>query len=296
MLYYFAIIFSSLIVLLIIISDIMCRRVIFPTPLSLSQSEKIEKDAGNWNNYDSLDKEDLNFILNDGYLIHGTLIWNNRNSNKFVIITHGFKYNRFGSIKYLDTFKNNDYNVYIYDLRSHGNNEKGIISMGNQESKDLNQLINLFRKNFQNNIILALHGESLGAFSSLLVLSYNPDIKFVVSDCSYSDTINELKHQMKNHKIPLMIFPLISFIAKVKYNQNWKSLDAREVLKKTKIPILFIHGEDDTFTPPHMAKELYLQCSSKKELVYFNDAKHAQCRNSNPSKYTKIVTNFINSL
>lgn len=296
MLYYFTVIFSSLIVLLIVISDILCRKVLFPTPLSLSQSEKIEKDAGNWNNYDSLDKEDLNFKLSDGYLINGTLVWNNRNSNKFAIITHGFKYNRFGSIKYIDTFKDNDYNVYIYDLRSHGKNEKGIISMGNQESKDLLQLINLFKKNFQYKIILALHGESLGAFSSLLVLSYNPDIKFVVSDCSYSDTVNELKYQMKKQKIPLLIFPLISFIAKAKYNQNWKSLDARKVVKKTKIPILFIHGEDDTFTPPHMAKELYSQCNSKKELVYFKCAKHAQSKNSNPSKYTKIVSKFINSL
>ncbi len=294
--YYILLTLLLIIVLLMIIGDGISRKVLFSPPRSFEETEKIEKDNGSWDGFDSMNKEELNFILNDGYLIHGSIIWNNPASNKFVIVTHGFRYNRYGSIKYINVFKKCDYNVYIYDLRAHGANERTLIGMGLSESSDLNELIHLFRLKMGKDCVIALHGESLGAFTSLMVLKYKPEIKFVISDCSYSNTIDELKFQMNKRGIPSIIFYLSVIMADLKYNQKWRDLDARKVVANTQIPILFIHGDSDTFTPPYMAKDLYECCSSKCDLVYFDGAEHAQSLISNKEKYNKVISSFIDSL
>jgi len=283
-----------LILVVFLTGDIIARKVIYPTRTTLSKAKKMEQDSGNWKDYDSKDKEELDFTLSDGYMLHGTMVYNDRTSKKFVIHTHGFSFNRYGGVKYVDTFADAGYNVYLYDLRSHGMNGRGMVGMGEQESKDLVELIRLFKDKFGADIILGLHGESLGAFSSLIALVSKPDIKFCIEDCSYSDTETELKFQFKQQKIPTFLYPEVRWNAKVLYKQHWADYDAREAVKNTNIPILFIHGEADQFTPPYMAKDLFDACSSKnKKLVYFEGANHAQSMSSNPERYARIVKDFI---
>lgn len=292
------IILVILLIILIIIADIFSRKVLFPEHRSLEESKEILKEESSWHDFDNLDSEPLDFILNDNYIIHGTMVYSDRNSKKYIIHTHGFRSTRYGGIKYFDAFFNLGYNVYIYDLRSHGANAKGLIGMGEVESDDLNQIIKLFKLKFKSIKSLGLHGESLGAFTSLIVLKYNNDVDFVIEDCAYSDTINELKFQMVRRHLPLFMFKLVELVAKFKYKQHWSKFDAKKVVKTSKVPICFIHGLKDTFTPSTMAKELYDACEYKdnKNLIYFKEAEHANSQSSDPKKYKEEVKAFINEM
>jgi pimeloyl-ACP methyl ester carboxylesterase len=293
----FSIILLILIILLIM-ADIFSRKVLYPTHRTLQMSEEIVKEEEEWRDFDSKDTEEVDFVLNDNYIIHGTMVYNDRKSKKFIIHTHGFRFTRHGGIKYLDAFFNAGFNVYIYDLRSHGQNARGPIGMGEAESDDLAQIIKLFTIKYGPDITLGLHGESLGAFTSLMVLKYRSDIDFVIEDCAYSDTIRELKYQMGRNHLPSFMFELVVLMARVKYKQHWKDYDARKVVESSKVPICFIHGTDDTFTPPTMAKDLYEACKFKdnKKLVYFKGAAHANSEKSDPKRYVDEVKSFINDL
>jgi alpha-beta hydrolase superfamily lysophospholipase len=293
------IIIIALLILLLIVADASSRKVLYPNHRTLKMSEDIVKEEDDeWRDFDKKDTEEVDFILKDNYIIHGTMVYNDRNSKKFVIHTHGFRFTRHGGIKYLDAFFNAGYNVYMYDLRSHGENVRGPIGMGEAESDDLAQIINLFRRKYGTDITLGLHGESLGAFTSLMVLNNKPTVDFVIEDCAYSDTIRELKYQMGRNKIPPVIFKLVVIVARVKYKQHWSDYDARKVVKTSTLPICFIHGNMDTFTPPYMAKDLYEACDFKenKELIYFDGAEHANSEKSNPQKYVDEVKSFIDNL
>lgn len=289
------IIVLAIVACVFITADVISRKVIFPHHRTLQMSEDIVKDEDEWRDYDKKDTEELNFTLSDGYLIHGTMVWNDRNSKKFIIHTHGFRFTRYGGIKYLNTFFNSNYNVYLYDLRSHGENERGPVGMGETESKDLSDIIKQFRAKFGDDITLGLHGESLGAFTSLVTLKYEPKVDFVIEDCAYSDTIQELKYQMSRQHMPSFMFNLVVWIARTKYKMHWEVYDAKDIIKDSELPIMFIHGDGDMFTPSWMASSLYNACNIKynKKLLYFEGAKHANSEKSNPNKYIREVTAFI---
>lgn len=46
-------------------------------------------------------------------------------------------------------------------------------------------------------------------------------------------------------------------------------------MKENRIPVLFIHGDDDTFVPVTMTYENYKACTAPKELLIVPGADHA---------------------
>jgi len=93
------------------------------------------------------------------------------------------------------------YNVVIYDLRHHGENERHHVSMGYQESKDLVQLVLWLRTKYGQAITIGLHGESLGASTSLMALKTFTEksipIEFCIADCGYSNLMDLLAYKLK---------------------------------------------------------------------------------------------------
>jgi fermentation-respiration switch protein FrsA (DUF1100 family) len=63
-------------------------------------------------------------------------------------------------------------------------------------------------------------------------------------------------------------------------------------MQKTKIPILFIHGTDDTFVPIRMTYENYKACSAPKELLVVPGAIHAQSYDKEKEKYEAAIRDF----
>lgn len=297
------IILISILIIIFIVYKIFIRisvnKVCTPKVRSWEETKQIESEYDQWQIYDKVKKEELNFTLKDGYLIHGTFIKSEKESNKYIILTHGFRYSRLGGIKYIELFRNNNYNIYLYDLRNHGKNKHGgIIEMGEQEHKDLAQIIDKIYEKFGNSIDLGLHGESLGAFSSMYVTKIRKDkIKFVIEDCGYSYTRDELLYQMKKQmKVPTIFFNKVEKYALKKYNQHWSDMDLRPILNNCEIPMLFIHGKADTFTPPKMARELFDSHKGFKMLSYIDGAEHAKSIVMDPIKYKNVVNEFLSHI
>ena len=65
------------------------------------------------------------------------------------------------------------------------------------------------------------------------------------------------------------------------------------LVRRTKIPILIIHGDKDNLAPLYMAKEIYNSCKSNKEIYIVHGAGHAENYKKDPEGYEKIITTFI---
>jgi pimeloyl-ACP methyl ester carboxylesterase len=275
---------------------IAARKAVYPRVPTLEETERTVREAGQWGAYDSLSKQPLDFKLADGYMIHGVLIPASVKTDRYVVFVHGFGFSRYGGIKYLPPFLKNGYNVFLYDLRGHGANSKAFVGMGEQESRDLMEIISQMRQRFGKHIHIGLQGESLGAFTALLVAACRNDISFCVEDCAYSNTKDELTYQLHNQMhLPSFFYPLIACFAKYRYGQHWNDYDARRALADCKVPILFIHGDADLFTPPVMARQLYDSAAKSKyrKLVYVKNAGHALSQPTDPVLYDKEVEDFL---
>lgn len=270
--------------------------VIKPKRVGIEDSIQHEKAKNFWGDFDSCEKEMCDIEAEDGYLLHGVLLKNS--GKKYVIITHGYTNTRWGSVKYANLFYRLGYNVYIYDLRHHGANASCFCSMGYHESRDILAVTKYLRERFGEDIEIGLHGESLGAASSMLALGEDDRFAFCVENCGFADLGQLLEYLCKKLlHIPKKMSHLASVACKLRYGYRLDEiLPVEAIQKNNKTPILFIHGKKDDFIPPEHCDRLYQASQAQKEIVYFEDAIHAQSYESDRDRYCVVVEEFLKKI
>ena len=68
-----------------------------------------------------------------------------------------------------------------------------------------------------------------------------------------------------------------------------------DALKKNKIPVLLIHGTDDTFVPVEMTYENYKACAGPKKLLVVPGADHGMSYYVDRENYEKVIREFLHS-
>ena len=84
-----------------------------------------------------------------------------------------------------------------------------------------------------------------------------------------------------------------NIITIIRAGYSFKKASSLKQIKKTKIPILFIHGDKDNFVPFWMLDKLYETANCKKEKYVAKGAAHAEAESIDPQKYWRTVRKFI---
>jgi fermentation-respiration switch protein FrsA (DUF1100 family) len=252
------------------------------------QEERI--DIG-W--YDIIDKQTYKVQSFDGYTLNVQLLINPVPSEKYVIISHGYTDNLIGSLKYAKIYIDLGFNVVIYDLRGHGLNEPTYCTYTVRERKDLRELIKDTISRHQDMEALGLHGESLGAATSIAVLNYQPDIDFIVSDCAFSDIKSVLEGGLRSAHLPVSILKLAGFFIKLRFQVSFNGMRPIDCLKGNRKPILFIHGQDDDLIPPYHSEMMVAETEGYKDLRLIKGAGHAESVLKEPEEYAEYVREFL---
>ncbi len=275
------------------VSGAMLHIVTKPRRMSMEQSIANEKERDCYGDYDTYDREPLELVMEDGYLLHGVLL--KRPGRKYVIITHGYTDTRLGSLKYAHIYYRLGYNVCIYDLRHHGENADTYCSMGYRESRDIVTIAKYLKKRFGSDIVLGLHGESLGAASSILALGEYSGFDFCVSDCGFADLGKLLEYLCAARiHLPGKLSHLASLASRVRYRYRLDKIRPVDVFSgEIRTPVLFLHGEADEFIPPEHCRMMYEAAGGKKEFALFPGAGHAQSYLSDRERYERVVGEFL---
>jgi len=243
--------------------------------------------------YDPMEKTDYTVSSYDGYILHAQLLKNPGDTDRYVIISHGYTDNRFGALKYAFLYLEQGFNVIVYDLRGHGLNEPTFCTYSARERKDLLAIINDCRERYKNIALLGIHGESLGAATSIAVLEEKPQIDFVIADCGFSDIASVLKNGVQSSHLPAFFVDIASFFAKIRYGYSFNDMKPIDSLKENEIPILFIHGAEDNFILPENSEKMSKATKGYSELYLIPGAAHAMSVLTDPELYKKYVVDFI---
>ena len=269
-------------------ADKMCK------PKHFKTKEEKQKEVEGSDGLNEYKRVPIEFKMSDGYIIHGDYSLNN--PNKFVICMHGHISNREGSPKYAYAFYRLGYSVVFYDHRSHGDNERSIVTMTYQESKDALEIIDQVREKFGQDIELGLFGCSMGGATALTCAKDRQDLAFVVSDCGFASLEELTKSFIEIHHSPMFpILGLTNWFIKKRYHFSFKDASPMAALKENKkVPILLIQGKDDDLVFPRNAEYLYNACAAPKELEYFEGATHCNSIVADKDRYYKVIEDFIN--
>lgn len=251
--------------------------------------------------YNSASKEDITLKSFDGLNLTSSLIMNENPTNKFIVLVHGVSICYVGSLKYFDIFYRNGFNILIVNQRRHGKSEGKYSTYGFYEKYDVNMWIEYLKSRFGNDIILGLHGESMGAGTVMETIPLNDSIKFVIEDCGYSNFHEligfQITHAYKNRLVRKILRPSLifaNFFMKTKAKFSMKKIVPIDIVSSTSLPMMFVHGKEDYFVPWYMAVDLYkAKTKGYKELYLVEGAKHAEALEVNKILYEKKIMTFI---
>lgn len=279
--------------MVVVASILLARMVARPKVITIEKEIAYEKKHGLWKNYDELPKEEFFIKSYDGYELGTIYVPAAEPSDKYVIISHGYGGCRLGNVKYMHMFRDLGYNCVMYDDRGHGDNAKAYTTMGVRESKDLMAVIAYVYERFGDDILLGLHGESMGSGLTTNALQYGLNVRFIVSDCGYNDLQKLLCGLIKTLHLPTFFAHTASVATKLIYGYYYHDVKPINYIRENEIPICFIHGEADDFIPCTHAKEMHEANKGYSELHLFEGAGHAFSIVSDEDRYRKIVKEFL---
>lgn len=242
--------------------------------------------------------EDRWLTSHDGLVLHGLYLAQPQESHKYAVICHGY-----GSIPqygggFAAKFYEMGYSVLAPAARAHELSEGRYAGMGWPERRDIVVWVNSIVEQDPDAEIV-LFGVSMGGATVMMTAGeadLSPNVKCAIEDCGYSSVWDEFAGQL-DEMFHLPTFPVLdaaSLVTQIRAGYGFKEASAVEQLKKTSLPMLFIHGEDDTFVPYWMLDVVYDACASAdKEKLSVPGAAHGGAAGTDPELYWSTVESFL---
>ncbi len=250
---------------------------------------------------ETLSYEDVYIQSFDRLKLHAKF-YQNGESKRTIVLVHGYK--SFGEHNFacvFELYRSLGLNFLIVDQRSHGESEGKYITFGVKERQDICDWCKyLVSKDKDCEILLG--GISMGCTTVLLAAAL-PEIPSnvigIIADCGYVTPRDEFAHVMK-HDMRVPRFPFLDvadLIARRRAQFGFSDVSTLDAVKVIDIPILFIHGEADTFVPfENTLKNYEASVSQNKKLIIVPKAEHGLSYLVDEAGCRRSLTEFISSL
>lgn len=247
------------------------------------------RDAG-------LPQENLRITTGDGLKLDAWLVKQPSQASGTVICLHGVGDCKIGGVPYAKLFFEKGFNVLLYDSRRHGLSEGQYCTYGYHEKHDVSTVIDylMSRKDVQAGKI-GLFGTSMGAAIALQAAAIDHRIAAIVAEASFTNLRTIMvDYQKRIIKLPWHFLRNVA----MSRSQAIARFKAREVspieaVKQVHIPILFIHGTDDSRIKTDYSRALYDNANEPKELLLVPEGDHTDLLNVGGSEYERRITAFF---
>ena len=168
--------------------------------------------------------------------------------------------------------------------------------MGWLDRKDMLKWID-YVISLDKNAQIALYGESMGGATVMMTSGEDlpSNVKAIVEDCGYTSVLEMFKKEL-NERFGLKPFPILNaaeMVTQLRAKYNFTEASALEQVKKSKTPMLFTHGGNDTYVPTKMVYELYEAANVEKDMLIIDGAAHGAAPDVDPETYYEKVFSFL---
>ena len=192
-------------------------------------------------------------------------------------------------------------NILLIEERAHCKSEGNVISFGINERLDVVSWVKYAEGIMPENTRIILSGVSMGAATVMMssdLLEESDSVIAYIEDCGYTSPKDIIINTAKNMNLPARFcYPFARFAARVLGHFDPNSASAVESLGRISKPMLFIHGDSDTFVPTPMCSVVFEACASEnKKMQLIPAAKHAIAALTGYDLYEKTVSEFLISV
>ena len=223
-----------------------------------------------------------------------------------VIFVHGFRgaFERdFTAMLRAPDFENLGYRSMIISYRNDANAPKdpsGLYQYGVTEWIDLDNAIKYVEQNINPDKIV-LWGTSGGGGPVTSWLQNNPGsdrvdgIIFEAPVISFWESV-EVNGKARYPFIPELFFPYIKLFTEVRYGVDFDTMDFRDALVKSEVPVLLFHGDDDEWVPVDMSDYIAENRRTNFTYIRMSNVGHVTSWNADPVRYIFEIEKFLKSL
>ncbi|GAB3060999.1 alpha/beta hydrolase [Virgibacillus ainsalahensis] len=254
---------------------------------------------GGWREWtDNQDFEQWEMESYDGLKLQGYFLEAEEPTDKTVILAHGYlgrasDMGLYGQYYYEEL----GYNIFTADLRGHGESGGDYIGFGWHDRLDYMDWIDKVLEKVGTDSQIVLHGVSMGAATVTMASGEElPDnVKAIVADSPYTSVYDLFEYQLNRmfHLPSFPVLPSTGLVTNMKAGYTLKEASALDQVKKAEVPILYIHGNNDTFVPTAMTEELYENTNSETDIMTFDGANHGEAFVIHQDKYIEKLNGFL---
>ena len=240
--------------------------------------------------------EELTLVNDDGLKLKSHF-YDREGADKIAVVVHGYGSDYREMSNYSKMFVDMGYSVLVPENRAHGKSEGSMVGLGYYDRFDILAWIKVLSEKYKSSKIV-LFGLSMGATAVCNTVGEDlpSNVVCAISDCAFENVYNQFEYvfnpkQIKLRKKLLEMFNNYMIRA---YNFDLKKADTGVSLKKSKIPVMFVHGKEDSYVPVENVYKLASKLGEHKKDVYIvENAGHAMCYPVNPRRYEFRVREFL---
>jgi alpha-beta hydrolase superfamily lysophospholipase len=258
--------------------------------------------------------EDVFFRTSDGLNLAGTYFKARTPFRSGVIVfCHEYLSNRWSYQPYADHLRDQGFDVFTFDFRSHGESPadaryKPLHWVTDHEERDLQAALTYLRtRSDADPAGVGLFGVSRGGGTALCVASKDPRVWGVVTDGAFPTRGMMLSFMLRWAEIyvgnplfwkmvPVAVFDFLGWSARFKTGRKLHCRYANVERAASRVaprPWLAIHGQKDAYVSVNVARDLFDRAGEPKELWIVEGAKHNRCREKDPVAYLARISTFV---
>ena len=223
--------------------------------------------------------------------------YENPNAKRIVVAMHGWRSRWDQDFGLIAPFLHENGCSVLY-AEQRGQNASGgsHMTFGLLERYDCVDWVNWAVSHTAPNLPVYLAGISMGATTVLMAGGLDlPDcVKGIVADCGFTSPHAIWKHvaEQNLHLNYDLHQSWVDRLCRRRIHMGAEDASTLDAMAVCKVPVLLVHGSDDSFVPVEMTYENYKACAAPKTLVIVPGAAHGLSYLTEPERYQQALLSF----
>jgi uncharacterized protein len=247
------------------------------------------KDAG-------LPQENVTVETFDGLKLSCWFVLQKKKARGTIIYLHGVGDCKIAGVPFARSLYNKGFNIFLYDSRQHGESEGYYCTYGFYEKHDVSAVISYLQSRKDIKIgKIGVFGTSMGGAVAIQAAAIDPRIACIVSEASYTALrVVFVDYQKRIIKLPWHFLRNIALVQSQKMaNFKARLVAPIEDIKRVHVPVLIVHGKNDSFIKSNYSKLLYDAANEPKQLLIIDGAEHNNVWEIGGETYENSIATFF---
>ncbi len=211
---------------------------------------------------------------------NGRLKTAEQSSGRFILYLHGSGLNIGANIDHAQRFRNMGLSVLLISYRGYGKSDGEFPAEAKMYADAEAAWKYLVTQRHVDPGNIFIYGHSLGGAVAIHLAVSHPDAGGLIVESSFTSIVD-----MANLEPVYRIFPLSLMVH--------QRFDSRTKVRQLKVPVIYLHGTQDTLVPHWMSRSLYELTASAKQIKLIHGGGHNNSAVVGGIEYLQAVQNFF---